>query len=491
MKIFDLSFWTSLLANRRFLFLFVALVSGIVIFHRLNEAYLGGDDTYYSEIAKEMVRTGDYLTPHNGGFVDFHTSKPPLLYWMNALSGKLFGFTSGAMRLPSAALGFCGVIALFFFVSRYAGPYPAFISALVLTFTQQYLYHARSAVTDGPFTVFFALSLMAFYAAAAEKKNTLYYAMGFFLGCAVMTRQLPGFFILPVIAAYIVLAKEYGILKNPHFYGALALAAAVILPWHLIMYARHGRLFLDLYFGVALKTGLFGYPATYSANPSLNPWYAYFEIIASNYEPWLPFLTVGIYSGIRHYKTLAPDRQKLTLFLLAWVFVPLALFQAAKVKQYHYINPLYVPFAVLTAFAFAGFKEKTRVKAGAVLAVLTASLAVSYLIFPIIPRTLDSREFNDTIKLVPEAAKRPKGIYALDKGFSHYSSCFMFYGDAIVTKTTEPEIVEAVRTGAKRSFVLSRETAARVEQAAGRPLRVVAESRESVLAEPIENNAAK
>src|SRR3989339_753987 len=254
-------YWKKLLGNTRFLFLFAALISCVVITHRLSDAYLGGDDCYYSEVAKEMVKLGDYLTPHNGYLVDFHTSKPPMLFWMNALSGKVLGFTSAAMKLPSALLGVLGVLALFFFTRRYFDPFTAFISALALTFTQQYLYHARSAVTDGPFAVFFALSLMAFWVARSEKSALFYYLMGLFIGLAVMTRQVPGFFTLCVIAAYIVLSREWEILKNPHFYGALLLMCAVILPWHVVMYLRHGQAFLDQYLGVMLMTGLKGYPA--------------------------------------------------------------------------------------------------------------------------------------------------------------------------------------------------------------------------------------
>ena len=127
------------------LFAFALMVSAVVIFHRLGEAPLGGDDCYYAQVSKEMAQSGDYLTPRNGGRPDFHTSKPPVLYWMNIATGKLFGFTNAAMRLPSAVLGFVGVVCCALFVSRYFSPTAGLFSVIILTFSQQYLYHARSA----------------------------------------------------------------------------------------------------------------------------------------------------------------------------------------------------------------------------------------------------------------------------------------------------------------------------------------------------------
>ncbi|MHB9154791.1 MAG: ArnT family glycosyltransferase [Endomicrobiales bacterium] len=464
--------------------MFAALVAGIVIFHRLGEACLGGDDCYYAEVSKEMAETGDYLTPRNAGAVDFHTSKPPMLYWMNALSGKVLGFSSGTMRLPAALLGFAGVLALLVFVGRYFNPLTGFFAALILTFTQQYLYHARSAVTDGPFAVFFALALFAFWAARSGKKALRWYAAGFFAGCAVMTRQAPGLFILPVIGAYIVLSKEYRLLKNPHAYGALLLALAVLLPWHLVMYARHGQAFLNQYFGVTLMTGITGYPSWYSSSASLNSWYAYFSILLSNYWPWLPFLVAGVYRSVRGFSSFGAEKQKLLLFVLAWSFVPFALFQAARVKQYHYLVPLYVPFAVLSAFAFDGLAKNARTKAAAWLTGTVSLLTLAFLLFPVIPSTLDSREFRDTMLLVPGARSLRTDLLALEKGFSHYKNCLLFYGDKIVFKNTEAELVGKIRSGKPYSFVLSREDFERLKtSAAGRPLRVVATSEKSVLLE--------
>src|SRR5713226_1112871 len=61
---------------------------------------LDPDEPVYGQIAREMVRTGQWLTPHLGGRPWF--DKPPLFYWAEAASMAVFGPTELAVRLPSA-----------------------------------------------------------------------------------------------------------------------------------------------------------------------------------------------------------------------------------------------------------------------------------------------------------------------------------------------------------------------------------------------------
>ncbi|MCX5777861.1 MAG: glycosyltransferase family 39 protein [Elusimicrobia bacterium] len=433
------------------LFAFALMVSAVVIFHRLGEAPLGGDDCYYAQVSKEMAQSGDYLTPRNGGRPDFHTSKPPVLYWMNIATGKLFGFTNAAMRLPSAVLGFVGVVCCALFVSRYFSPTAGLFSVIILTFSQQYLYHARSAVTDGPFAVFFSLAMIAFWVARAHRSASFYYLFGICAGLAVMTRQVPGLFIFTAIGVYVILAKDTAVIRTPHFWGALFVAAAIILPWHIVMYQRYGHAFLKQYFGVTLMTGISGYPAGYSSSASLNPWHAYFDILLSNYWPWLPFMVYGVCRFFRQWRT------PLVMYVLCWVFVPFAIFQMAKVKQFHYIVPLYVPFAIIAAVAFDAFKPVAKRWTIIVLCVLISALAVAYIAYPIIPLTLDSREFRDTITLAPAARVVAGDINAGEVGYSHYNNCLMFYADKIVIKNTAAQLTDKMRSGVPAFFVVPKE----------------------------------
>ena len=212
------------------------------------------------------------------------------------------------------------------------------------------------------------------------------------------------------------------------------------------MYQRYGDAFVKQYLGVALKTGIYGYQGEY-ANPSLNPWYAYGQILVNNYWPWLPLLGIGLYRMIRYFKTMEPEKKQYVLYTLLWCGVPLAIFQLAKVKQYHYINPLYVPFAIVVAYAADSLSTPAKAKLTAWIMALVAVLTVSYIVYPVLPRTLDSREYVDTLTLIEPIKTAPHDIYALSYGFAHYSNGLRFYADKNIIKISEEEMIERIRRG--------------------------------------------
>ena len=113
MKSINLNF----IFTKKFLFFLVIIVAFVVFFHRLDEAPLSGDGIGYGQIAKEMTITGDYLTPYHDGVPIFYTSKPPLIYWMMAFSGKILGFSNFSVKLPIAILSFLSII-FFIFILR-------------------------------------------------------------------------------------------------------------------------------------------------------------------------------------------------------------------------------------------------------------------------------------------------------------------------------------------------------------------------------------
>src|SRR2546428_13276021 len=79
----------------------LAVLSYALFFYGLGSIGLvGPDEPRYAAIAREMVLTGDYITPRLYGMPWFE--KPPLMYWLAALAYRLFGFQEAGARFPSA-----------------------------------------------------------------------------------------------------------------------------------------------------------------------------------------------------------------------------------------------------------------------------------------------------------------------------------------------------------------------------------------------------
>src|SRR6185369_4589718 len=88
------------------------------------------DEGRYAEIPREMVASGDWLTPRLNGFKYFE--KPALQYWATAAAFSVFGLHDWAARLWPALTGFLGVLLVWLIGNRAFGPPVGLASAAVL-----------------------------------------------------------------------------------------------------------------------------------------------------------------------------------------------------------------------------------------------------------------------------------------------------------------------------------------------------------------------
>lgn len=427
--------------TKKFLFFLVIVVAFVAFFHRLGEAPLSGDGIGYGQIAKEMTITGDYLTPYHDGVPIFYTSKPPLLYWMMAFSGKILGFSNFSVKLPVALLSFLSIIFLFMFVTKYYDYITAFFASIILIFTQQYLHHGRSVVTDGPFALFFMLALFCFYIASNDKKSFYYYLMSFFIGLSIMTKQASGLLIYFVILGYLFLSKNRSALKNIHFYLSFLLVPLIVLPWHIEMYKRFGDNFVKEYFystinnvqgwGNGWTEDKVNYAMSAKKYNFFYEWYIYLQLLVNNYWPWLPFLIYGIYAKLRKTKDIIVNDKRRDIFVLCWALVPFMIFQIASEKNGNYLNILYPVFAVIAAEVLNSFSQKTVQKIIKILVAVSIFASILFIGFPIVSNGIDAQKLTDPIKLIPVVNtidKNEKIVIRKEDNFV-FSSMFLFYAD--------------------------------------------------------------
>src|SRR5437764_9990875 len=92
--------------------LVLTLLLGSFFGFKLGERALWSpDEGRYSEVAREMVVSGDYVTPRLDGVKFF--KKPPFFYWLETLSIRAFGLSETALRLWPALFALGGCLAVF------------------------------------------------------------------------------------------------------------------------------------------------------------------------------------------------------------------------------------------------------------------------------------------------------------------------------------------------------------------------------------------
>src|SRR5215470_7541919 len=96
--------------STRALWALAALLTAIWFVNLDTRRLIHPDEGRYAEIAREMVATGDWITPRLNDLKYFE--KPPLQYWITATAYRAFGVHEWTARLWPALAGFLGVLSI-------------------------------------------------------------------------------------------------------------------------------------------------------------------------------------------------------------------------------------------------------------------------------------------------------------------------------------------------------------------------------------------
>ncbi|MSP39094.1 MAG: glycosyltransferase family 39 protein [Deltaproteobacteria bacterium] len=360
-----------------------------ILFFQLGAAPLfEPDEGRNSEKAREILVLQDWVTPHD----NFHPvlDKPIFFYWLIALSLKLLGISEWAARLPSAlaALGCVGLV--YFFARDHWGRWPALWSALILLTSAEFFILARIVIFDMPLTFFLTLALCAFYDAGhcenLQRRRGMCLLLYSALGAATLIKGLIGI-VVPgmVIFAYLLLTRQWAMLRRIYLLPGVLLFLLLVLPWYLEVGARH-----DGYLRYYFWDEHFGRFASDEFDRS-QPWYYFIVVGLVGLFPWtllLPTLLAG-------WRRKALDDK--TLFVVLWAALPLLFFSLSRSKLPHYILPIFPALSLLIAVPLVNLCRESPKKAQRALLLtlgchgLVACYFVIGIVYPaILPRTIGS-----------------------------------------------------------------------------------------------------
>ncbi len=328
----------------------LALLFGALYFFMLGRAPLDNpDEGRYAEIPREMVATGDWVTPRLDG-VDYF-EKPPLGYWAVAASLELFGPSEWALRAVPALFGLGGVLLAYATARRLYGRAVGAGAAIVLGSCAFYAGLARFLNIDIAVSVLMSATLFAFILAVGEppgaRRRWLFYGVYAGAALATLTKGLIGF-LLPgaVMLLWLVLCQQWRRLRPLHLPSGLLLFLAIAAPWHLLVAARNPG-WARFYFGDQQWSRF-----TTTALGRYQPWYYFIPILLGGLFPWVGFLGPGVGAALRGGWARRRENADRWFWAL-WAAFIFLFFSASDSKLATYILPVFPPLAVLIALVVA------------------------------------------------------------------------------------------------------------------------------------------
>jgi 4-amino-4-deoxy-L-arabinose transferase-like glycosyltransferase len=330
--------------------LLLGLVCAVILFSHLGgTALFEPDEGRNAEKAREILLTGDWITPHE----DFLPilDKPMAFYWLVAASLKLFGVSEWSARLPSAIAAAGCFILVYLFARRRWGVWEALWSSLVLATSFEFFVFARLVIFDMTLTFFITLALVSFDRLARQDSGaggwryslTMYAAMA--IGTLIkgpIAVVIPGM----VIFFYLLLSRQWFLLRQMQLLPGVLVYCAIVMPWYIVVDLRNPgylRYFLWEEHVIRYVTPHFG---------RTKSWYYFFMVLGAGFLPWTLLLPL---TGIASWRRW---RENDTLLLLLWAILPFIFFSASRAKLPHYILPIFPALALLTGRAVANYLKE-------------------------------------------------------------------------------------------------------------------------------------
>lgn len=391
--------FTKLSGSARSQFVLLAILSALLLFGNLQRGDLSGyDDAVYAHEGKQMLLSGDWWTVRLNGRLDF--DKPPLFVWLEALSFSVFGLSDWAAKFPSALLGF-GTLLLVYAIARElsGNAWVANLALVVLVSTQYFLKYAMHAMTDVPFTFFFALAIWC-YLKAWPQRPAWWLGCGAAIACCLLTRSILGLLVVGVIGLHLLWMWRGQVLNSLLFWLGCVLALGVPLLWYVAQYQLYGQDFLVRHFAFTVENARSIRPAGNAAwlrDLAHYPW-----LLLKLYWPWWPCLLVGLAMAAKQTWRKADAAPRL---LLLWVFCVVLPFSLIESKVLRYLLPAFPAFSILVAYTLDQWIPAARRQA--TLAVASALLGLMFLGMTILPgHLLRAREVKQLLPAI-EATVAP------------------------------------------------------------------------------------
>jgi 4-amino-4-deoxy-L-arabinose transferase-like glycosyltransferase len=338
---------------------------------------LDPDEGRYAEIPREMLTSGNWVTPRLDGLKYFE--KPALQYWATAVLYSVVGLSNWSSRLWTVGLGFACLPLIYAWLARLYDRRAAVAAVAILAMSPYFGIIGHLNLLDASFTFWMCATVLAFALgqSAPERSGA---ERNWMLACwaaaalAVLSKGIVVFVLAGgTLMAYSIVERDLKPWRRMHLLLGVPLFLALAAPWFIVVSLRNPDFapffFIHEHFARFL---------TQEAQ-RVEPWWYFLALLVLGALPWLlPMLR----ASLRAWRETSSDTGfKPLKFLLIFSGVTLGFFSISGSKLATYILPMFPPLAAFTAVAVADrprfLARSTRVGAGLALFVAAGLLVYS------------------------------------------------------------------------------------------------------------------
>jgi 4-amino-4-deoxy-L-arabinose transferase-like glycosyltransferase len=303
------------------------------------------DEGRYGEIAREMYLSGDYVTPRDN-FVRYF-EKPPLVYWAEAASIRVFGVDEFAVRLPAALFSAGEVVVTAALAEVMFGEAVGIFAAIALGLAPLFFGFARFATLDPTLAFFMTAALGAFWMAArapdfgAGTGRRWFLISAAMLALGTLTKGPVALILCGVVALIWILTERRArdIARMP-WVLATVVYGAIAAPWFALAAHRNPD-FLRFFF-------VHEHVQRYLENTEhgWGPWF-FIPIVIGGTWPWFFFAPMGLRDSRADDSSEAPSHRSKVRFLIIWFVAIFVFFSIPRAKLGSYILPALPALSIL------------------------------------------------------------------------------------------------------------------------------------------------
>ena len=321
--------------------LLLCLIGLVVMLGNLSYPLFEPDESRYAQIAQEMIASGDWVTPTLEGKP--YLDKPPLLYWLTALSFKTFGAGEMAARLPCAVSALLTVFALYALGRSLVGARAAWCGAVLLLLCGGFVLSGRFLLMDSLLTLFTTVSMLCMYEAQRDPRSRVgwWLISGIACGLGVLAKgPIAVVLCVPPLVAARWLDESSRAVRVRHWVAFGAPIFLLAIPWFVAI--------------SAVQTEFSGYffwkhhiVRFFNAFDHRQPWWFYLPVGLAGMFPaslLFPFLARFLFSRSPVERSMRARELGYLMLAAAWI---LGLFSMSSCKLPSYILPAMPPLCLL------------------------------------------------------------------------------------------------------------------------------------------------